>query len=528
MALPPMSDLPTGPLHPEPDLPARIGRFRVSALLGSGGQGDVYRAYDPELDRSVVIKWARTTLQPEQQHSLRTEARLLARFEDDPGVVRVYHVDVEQDRPYVVCAFVEGETLADRLRRERLTPPQAAALIAEAAGILERIHRKGALHRDLKPANLLIDTAGRIRLLDFGLASLEQSWQAIDPLRPGTVSGTLPYLSPEQARGDTQRFGPPTDIFGLGAVLYHLLTQHPPYQGESTTELLQQARACQPTPPHACTPGVPPELDRICCKALAAEPENRYPSAAALQQDLERYLARPRRRKQAALVTAAVLLLLVGGSFYLRPRGAVPRPEAAPAATPLEPTLTVTVFKKNEPGRRRSLSERGVLPLEAQDALELDIVVVRPAWLYLFWIDAAGKVAPLYPWENNDWEARPTGETALPELHWPPRANAWGSLSAGPSGMETLMVFAREAPLPPTTDLSILRSGFPPQRTTNLLQPWWFRNGVLLSRDPERGAPLVVDRPEDVPAFQTQRRLERLRDLFPANTAVSVPFRGSP
>jgi predicted Ser/Thr protein kinase len=148
-----------------------IGKYRLVERLGSGGQGDVFRAIHPTLGRDVVIKLARESLPEFARQKLLDEGKVLARL-DDPGLVRVYDVDLHEGRTFVVFEYVAGRSLAERLKQERPSFREAAALVAEIAGTLARLHARGVLHRDLKPANVLIDEAGRPRLLDFGLASL--------------------------------------------------------------------------------------------------------------------------------------------------------------------------------------------------------------------------------------------------------------------------------------------------------------------------------------------------------------------
>src|SRR5262249_36856058 len=188
----------------------------------------------------------------------------------------------------------------ERLRHGRPSARAAAALTADLAATLERVHRQGILHRDLKPGNILLDAAGRPRLLDFGLASLRQGWGGINPPEEDAVCGTCPYMAPEQARGEAERVGPPTDVFGLGAVLYQLLTGQPPYAGASAAAVREQARQGRVRPPRQLNPRVPRTLERICRKALAADPGQRYASAAALGRALPRDLRRPPRPARAA------------------------------------------------------------------------------------------------------------------------------------------------------------------------------------------------------------------------------------
>jgi hypothetical protein len=436
---------------PEPaparaELPASIGKYRVVARLGGGGQGEVFRAVHPDLpERDVVIKWERQLPALIQQRLL-AEARTLARLEDR-GLVRIYDVGEQEGRPFLVLEHVEGRSLLQELRQPLPSPREAARLAEQLAVILARVHAKGVLHLDLKPANVLIDGHGRLRLIDFGLA-----WRlhgpGADPAG-GLIGGTVAYMAPEQARGDEQRIGPRTDVFGLGAVLYELLTGRPPYQGQQGgTAALEQARQGLVTPPRRINPRIPRALERICLKALAREPEQRYPSAAALAQALRGYL---RRRSLAAAAVAVVGLAAVVGMLTLT--GAfgsrlVPAPVApSPAVAPLTVRLDVAAAKKGNDQRLLALEDPNVLPLRAGDALRVEARSSQPAYFYVLNMDAEGKVWPLYPWRHDDWddvpEEQPRDSFSIPAEGKGDAAR----LGAGPSGVESVVVLVRATPL---------------------------------------------------------------------------------
>jgi serine/threonine-protein kinase len=245
-------------------VPATVGKYRVVERLGGGGQADVFRAVHPELGHDVVLKLARADLPPEQRRRLLDEGRVLARL-DDPGTVRVHDVGDEGGRPFLVFARVAGRSLADAVRRDRLAPRAAAALVADLAATLDRVHKQGVLHRDLKPANVLLDASGRPLLMDFGLASLEQPWERVNVPDDG-LCGTFSYMAPEQALGLAERIGPRTDLFGLGAILYELLTGRPPYRGRDSLDVFQQALAGRVLPPRQVEPRVPRALERVCLR----------------------------------------------------------------------------------------------------------------------------------------------------------------------------------------------------------------------------------------------------------------------
>jgi hypothetical protein len=377
----------------KPDLPAVIGRYRVVECLGWGGQGEVYRAVDPVLGRDVVLKVARPGLPEQARQKLLDEGRILTRL-DDPGLVRVLDADVWEGRPFLVFEHVRGRALADVLRQQRWPLRRGVALVAALAGTLERIHRKGVMHGDLKPANVLIDEAGKPRLLDFGLASLAQIHDRIAP--PQGASGTLGYMAPEQARGQSEALGAWTDVFGLGALLYCLLTRRAPYQGGSVEAVLGQAQQAHLTPPRRIEPGIPRPLERICLKAMAADPEQRYAGAGEMARALRAYL---RRRTLAALGLVGLLALAASPAWLVWPgreAASSAGPEANRIDGALEGELVVRVWsQEGKPGL--TVDQDGALPVRKGEKVQIEARLNRPGHIYLLWVASSGKVTPLYP-----------------------------------------------------------------------------------------------------------------------------------
>ena len=271
-------------------LPVQIGKYRVIERLGRGTQGEVFRAVHPQLGRDVVVKWSRDCLPDGLRERLLDEGRVLANL-DDPGLVRIHDVDLHEGRPFLVMEYVAGRSLADQLKGPPFSFRAALRLTVEAAHILSRLHRQGVCQRNLKPANILIDGTGRVRLIDFGLASLCGTWRTIHP-PDADVCGTLNYMAPEQARSDGAAVGPRSDVFSLGGVLFHMLTGRPPYQGTSPTAVWEQAKRGHMVHPRSSIRAFRARWS-ICLKALSHDPEQRYPSADALERDLRRYLRRP-------------------------------------------------------------------------------------------------------------------------------------------------------------------------------------------------------------------------------------------
>ncbi|MFM7199333.1 MAG: protein kinase domain-containing protein [Myxococcota bacterium] len=268
----------------------RIDRYTLLEELGQGGMGVVYRAWDPQLDRTVALKmllWGGMAGEPQRRRLLQ-EARAIARL-DHPGIVRIHDTGLHEGCPWYTMDYVAGPSLRMRLKQDGHFPArEAARILASLAQAVHHAHARGITHRDVKPGNVLLEDGVIPRLSDFGLAHFEDK-DGQDLTLTGQVMGTPAYMAPEQAPGDLAWVGPLSDVFALGGVLYHLLAGHPPFAGVSPMELAtRKTQAPPPFPAHAS--GIPPELALICHKALAHEPELRYPTALELAADLERFL----------------------------------------------------------------------------------------------------------------------------------------------------------------------------------------------------------------------------------------------
>ncbi|WP_148595897.1 serine/threonine-protein kinase [Aquisphaera giovannonii] len=316
----------------EPDRPARppfaLPDYEVLAELGRGGMGVVYKARHRRLNRVVAVKTLHAgSAAPEAITRLLAEAEAVARLRH-PHIIQVHGIGDCDGRPFLEMEYVPGGSLADRLDG-RPRPPRAAADLVEAlARALHEAHRLGVVHRDVKPANVLVAEDGTPKLTDFGLAKLlGDSDNPAAVTRSGALLGTPSYMAPEQAAGRTREVGPATDVHALGALLYELTTGRRPFPGPSVADALEQVRSSEPPRPRSVAPGVPRDLETICLKCLEKDPRRRYDSAAALAEDLRRFLdgeviqARPSgvaerawrwclRRPALAAMGAAVALLL--------------------------------------------------------------------------------------------------------------------------------------------------------------------------------------------------------------------------
>ncbi|MBX3469137.1 MAG: protein kinase [Planctomycetes bacterium] len=266
-----------------------IGGHELVGELGRGGMGVVYRARDPRLGRDVALKVINSAAaDPEELSRFEREARAAARVQH-PGVVAVHGAGVDEGRPWLSLQLVEGESLRAGLQRDGPLGFARAAEVAEAvARALQAAHDACVLHRDVKPHNVLLTPEGQPLLTDFGLA------RAVEPedglTVTGQVIGTPAYMSPEQAEGDQARVDARTDIYGLGATLYEMLTGQPPFQGTSALQVLARVLEQAPTPPSRLRADVPRDLETICLACLAKAPEARYATAGAVADDLRRFL----------------------------------------------------------------------------------------------------------------------------------------------------------------------------------------------------------------------------------------------
>ena len=276
-----------GPVPVEGD---RFGDCELIEELGRGGMGVVYRARQLGLGRVVALKrlLLGDNAPPLDVARFRAEAEAAARL-DHPRIVPVYLVDTHDGQPYFLMKYIEGTTLARRLAEGPMPPDEAAALLAPVCRAIHYAHENRVLHRDLKPSNILIDREGRPHVSDFGLAKRIDADAGLT--QSGAILGTPSYMAPEQASGGRGPIGPACDVYGLGAILYQMLTGRPPFQAASAVDTVLLVLEQDPLPPRILNPKADPDLEMVALKCLQKAPDQRYPSAAALAEDLERYLA---------------------------------------------------------------------------------------------------------------------------------------------------------------------------------------------------------------------------------------------
>src|SRR6266540_2690598 len=276
---------------PGPRMPMLMdfGDYELLEQIGRGGQGVVFRARQKSLNRIVALKVIGLGNWATEAHlkRFRLEAEAAARLEH-PGIVPIHEVGERDGSCYFSMKFVEGGQLDTVVRREAMPPRRAAELIAKVARTVHYAHEHGILHRDIKPGNILLDRKGEPHLTDFGLARLVESESTVT--RTMEVLGTPSYMAPEQAAGNNAAVSSVTDVYGLGAVLYHLLTGQPPFAGGTTYETIKLLLDTEPRQPRLLNPKTDRDLSTICLKCLEKDPKRRYSSALALAEDLERWL----------------------------------------------------------------------------------------------------------------------------------------------------------------------------------------------------------------------------------------------
>src|SRR5438270_3844962 len=282
---------------------ANFGDYELLEEIGRGGQGVVYRARQKSLNRTVALKVIGLGHWATEAHlkRFRREAESAASLEH-PCIVPIYEVGERDGSCYFSMKFIEGGHLDEVVRREAIPPRRAAELIAKLAHTVHYAHERGILHRDIKPGNILLDAKGEPHLTDFGLARLVETESTVT--RTMEVLRTPSYMSPEQAVGNNAAVSSVTDVYGLGAVLYQLLTGYPPFAGGTTFETVRLVLDTNPRKPRLWNSKLDRDLETICLKCLEKDPKRRYASAVALADDLERWLKHePIRARRTGLIT---------------------------------------------------------------------------------------------------------------------------------------------------------------------------------------------------------------------------------
>jgi serine/threonine-protein kinase len=312
---------------------ALAGRYRVERELGAGGMGRVFLATDLALERPVALKTILPEVleDPHWTERFRLEATVVAGLQHH-GIVQVYEILEIQGTPVLVMEYVPGTELREAVDEGRFDDRELARLMAEVCDAIAFAHSHGVIHRDLKPGNVLVSADGAPKVADFGLATdrSRRRSAALERVEEGSILGSPSYLAPEQALGDPRRVDSRCDVYGLGVTLYYALTRRPPFRAPTFTEVVEQVVNGELVPPSRVRPGVSPDLEAICLKAMARDPDDRYQTAGEMARDLRnatvglrvsarRYGARETvaravasRKEPFALAVAMILLMAAG------------------------------------------------------------------------------------------------------------------------------------------------------------------------------------------------------------------------
>ncbi|HKU57358.1 MAG TPA: Stk1 family PASTA domain-containing Ser/Thr kinase [Gaiellaceae bacterium] len=379
------------------------GRYRIQRKLGAGGMADVYLAEDQELGRRVAIKILNGRHANDDQfiERFRREAKNAAAL-NHPNIVSIYDRGEAEDTYYIAMEFLDGRTLKELIVGRGAAPINVAIEYArQILSALRFAHRHGIVHRDIKPHNVLVDSEGRVKVTDFGIARAGTSQMT----ETGSIVGTAQYLSPEQARGG--EVDPRSDLYSLGVVLYELLTGKTPFDGETPVEIAMKHLSTAPKPPSKLRPDVPPELDMVVLRALAKNPEDRYQSADEMEADLDR-VARGAGVAAATVDTATQVL---------RRPSTLGATEAATAATMIAPA----------PPARTRVAPAAVVE---EEEIEERGGPERPLWPWLvaaaFVIAAA--IAGFFVWHELSGSSTP--QVAITNYQGEPQARAVRQITA--------------------------------------------------------------------------------------------------
>jgi serine/threonine protein kinase len=469
----------------------QLGPYLLQALLGEGGMGQVFKAQDTLMNRTVAVKVisAHHARNPDALVRFRREMQALAQL-DHPHVVRAFHADEDRGTLFLVMEYVEGITLVDLVRRRGPLPvAEACAYVARVAAALQHAHELGLVHRDIKPSNIMLETRGGIRLMDFGLAQLRDPASEVpDFTGPGRAFGTAEYMAPEQWV-DSHQADIRSDLYSLGCTLYFLLAGRPPFpRSEYASDFqLGQAHLEAPAPSlDNLRPHVPPELEAVLSQLLAKDPAARYAAPSELQTALQPFVgtsdwvtpAHPapksvwmpsgwRWRLSAwglAGSVATVLLLILAawyiGVHFFHSIPHVPINQTSPLAIQ---EFTVRHYRGNPPVHRGELGDPSAFTTfaVADDDVKVHVILSKPAYFYLIAYLPNGKDALCFP-KNPDEE--PPLQT---ELIYPQEERNYFGLNDG-IGLEAFVLLASEEPLPPYGQWQIHNQPIPWQDQRNV------------------------------------------------------------
>jgi hypothetical protein len=451
-----------------------MGRYQVQSKLGQGGQATTYLAWDPDLGHKVVLKLY-DRLTPAGREAALNEGRALRRVKS-PYVARCLDVvEGSGGRLALVIEQIVGRDLSQVPADELRDPERLALLVEQVAEGLAEVHACGLLHRDVKPQNIILGHDGLPRLVDFGLAASFAS----DTLH--RQSGTPAFMAPEQADGRGEAVDPRTDVFGLGAVLYTLLAERPPYQGASRDATLELARQGRFDPPRKHNPRASRSMERICLKAMARSPQDRYGSASELAGALRRHRG---RRLRAFVLTGCLgtLVAAAGLIWASRPEPGSPPARPSPSASvpsvlPLIREFSILHEPKNSTASEATIG-RGSYGAVSDDHVAIRATLTEPAYAYLIAFQPDGQVVVCDPLD----ESEPPKPSTVPGYPHPPASPASERFELTDGvGVQAFALVASRSPLPAFHDW-IEQHGRPPWRAGVPVDPGivWRHDGTWI------------------------------------------------
>jgi predicted Ser/Thr protein kinase len=429
---------------------ARLGPYEILGLLGMGGMGEVYKARDTRLGRTVAIK----VLPPDKVADPERKARFLheakaASALNHPHIVTVYDIAAEQGMDFIVMEFVSGKPLSSLIARAGIPLAEALKYGAQMADALSAAHAAGIIHRDLKPANVIVAETGSVKLLDFGLAKLSGAGNAESETtrtmhtQDGAIMGTVAYMSPEQAEGRATDWR--SDIFALGVVLYEMITGQRPFRGESSLSILTGVLRDDPAPPRSLVADLPPEIDRVILRCLRKDPARRFQHMDDLKVALEELredsisgsitvavtpVAARRPRVPLRLVAIATAILLAAGAGLWFGRAHRPVRELPATAVPLTSYAGHVSDPAFSPdGNQVAFSWDG----DRQDNVDIYLKLVGPGTPLRLTTDPGEDRHPAWSPDGRSiaflrYSGRPTQLLVIPALGGPERKLAEGRL----------------------------------------------------------------------------------------------------